>query len=174
MPPEISKGFSVKWQIAEPDPIPEPLVRYPALVPLPVVWGNLDALGHVNNTASIRWFESGRVALLERMGVAEIMQGESLGPILAAVNCHYRRQIHYPDTVVIGSRVSQWGRTSLTVEHVIYSLRQEHIATEGESVIVIFNYQTQRPVRIPDHFREAVVRMQVDEPPVERARGTNG
>ncbi|MFO0914341.1 MAG: thioesterase family protein [Pirellulales bacterium] len=153
------------WQIHVPHPLPEPLQRYPVVIAIPVQWGNMDALGHVNNVAPIRWFESGRVALLERLGVAELMTGEKLGPILAAVRCSYRRQLHYPDTVLIANRVSQLGRTSVTVEHAIYSMRTHHVTSEGESVVVVFDYQAQRPVRVPDDFRDAVLKIQTIDPP---------
>jgi acyl-CoA thioester hydrolase len=155
----------LNWQVVIPDPLPEPIARYPVVTVIPVQWGDMDALGHVNNVSPIRWFESGRVALLERLGMADLMTGEKLGPILAAVHCNYRRQLHYPDTVLIGSRVSQLGRTSLVVEHAIYSRRAQHVTAEGESVVVVFDYQLQRPVRIPDQFRTAVLELQSNDPP---------
>src|SRR5207244_4749501 len=38
--------------------LPETLGRWPSAFEIPVVWGDMDALGHVNNVTYLRWFES--------------------------------------------------------------------------------------------------------------------
>ena len=88
-----------------------------------------------------------------------MMTGEGVGPILAAVTCNYRKQIRFPDTVHIGARTTNIGRTSMTVEHAVFSDSQQGIAAEGESVIVVFDYATQRPIRISDAMRAKLVSM---------------
>ncbi len=40
------------------------------------------------------------------------------------------------------------------------SEEQNCLASDGQSVVVCFDYRTQRPVRIPDALREAVERIQ--------------
>jgi acyl-CoA thioester hydrolase len=121
-----------------------------------VQWGDQDAFGHVNNTVYFRWCESARVAWLQKLGLEEWMRPTTLGPILARIECNYRRQLHFPDTVRIGTRITRLGRTSLTMEHAIASLKQNVIVAESTSVIVVFNYQTQRPTTIPDEVRRAI------------------
>ena len=58
---------------------------YSAIISIPIQWGDQDAFGHVNNTVPIRWFESSRIAFLDACGLGEMMTGEGVGPILAAV-----------------------------------------------------------------------------------------
>ncbi|HAY80894.1 MAG TPA: acyl-CoA thioesterase [Planctomycetaceae bacterium] len=132
---------------------------YSAIISIPIQWGDQDAFGHVNNTVPIRWFESSRIAFLDACGLGEMMTGEGVGPILAAVTCNYRKQIRFPDTVHIGARTTNIGRTSMTVEHAVFSDSQQGIAAEGESVIVVFDYATQRPIRISDAMRAKLVAM---------------
>ena len=129
------------------------------MITIPIQWGDQDAFGHVNNTVPIRWFESSRIAFLEECGLGEMMTGEGVGPILAAVTCNYRKQLRYPDTVRIGARAVKIGRTSMTIEHAVFSDAQQALAVEGESVIVVFDYATQRPLRIPDEMRAKVAAM---------------
>ena len=138
------------------DPRPDALSGYPVIVTLPVQWGDMDAFGHVNNTVPIRWFESSRIAYLERANLAHLMQATELGPILAAVNCNFRRQILYPDTVQIGARVSRMGRSSIIIQHAVYSEKQQCLAADGESTVVIFDYNAQRPVRVPQDVRDCL------------------
>src|SRR5438552_19175865 len=96
---------------------PELLKEYPIILTLPILWGDQDAFGHVNNTVYFRWFESGRIAYLERINMAHRTSGNEVGPILAAIGCNYRRQLTYPDTVHGGTRVARIGRTSMVIAH---------------------------------------------------------
>ena len=134
--------------------------EHPSVMSLPILWGNMDAFQHVNNTASIRWFESSRIRLLEHPELSGVLKAHGLAPILASVSCNYRRQLRYPETVHVGSKVSRLGNTSLAIQHAVVSEQQDCIASDGHSVVVCFDYKTQRPVRIPDGLPNAVERMQ--------------
>lgn len=136
--------------------IVEPLSAYPVSIKLPILWGDQDAFGHVNNTIPIRWFESARLAYLEQTPLQSREATGGLGPILASVHCNYRSQLTYPDTVHIGARITRIGRTSFTMEHAIYSEAQEVIAADGDSVIVVFNYETQKPTPVPGDIRAVI------------------
>lgn len=139
-----------------------PRDSYPSTFSIAVQWGDMDALGHVNNTAPVRWFESSRIAYLEQSGIAKVLTSMKLGPILAAVNCNYRRQLFYPDNVHVGCRVGRLGRSSLTLEHALHSDELGEVAADGESVVVVFDFANQRPVRVPDAVREIIVGLQPD------------
>ena len=39
-------------------------------ITIEVQWGEMDALGHVDNGRFFTWFESARIALFQRIGVA--------------------------------------------------------------------------------------------------------
>ena len=78
---------------------PPEVAEYPAVLRLPVQWGDQDAYRHVNNVVYFRWFESARIVYLEKIGLKEMYHAQGIGPILAAIACNYRRQLNYPDTV---------------------------------------------------------------------------
>lgn len=138
----------------------ELLAEYPVTISLPIQWGDMDAFGHVNNTVPIRWFESARIAYLERVGLSDMMARGGIGPILAAIHCNYRKQVEYPDTVHVGARVGNIGRSSFTMQHAAVSEAGQWICVEGESTIVVFDYKAQRPVRVPEVIREAVAKLE--------------
>ncbi len=129
---------------------------YRCLLRLPVQWGDQDAFGHVNNTIPIRWFESSRIVYLEQTGMQDLLGQLRLGPILAAINCNYRRQLRYPDTVWVGGKVTRLGNSSLTMVHAVWSEREKAVAAEGDSTIVVFDYAANRPRRVPDEIRAAL------------------
>ncbi|MGC4004391.1 MAG: thioesterase family protein [Pirellulales bacterium] len=134
--------------------------EFPVLIEWPVQWGDQDLYGHVNNTLSIRWFESGRIAYLERIGFDRWLAAHRIGPILAAVHCNYRRQIRYPDTIEIGTRVTKIGRTSVTIAHAIWSKTQDALVSDGDSTVVCFHYDDQKPTPIPDELRQAIAELE--------------
>ncbi|MCA9168865.1 MAG: acyl-CoA thioesterase [Planctomycetales bacterium] len=132
------------------------LAGFPVQMELPVLWGDMDPLQHVNNTRFFRWFESSRVAYLDQAITGTELAPKGVAPILAAINCNYRKQVFYPDTITVGARVSRLGNSSFTMQHHVVSHRHGKLAAEGDSVIVMFDYQAQRPVRISAEVRQAI------------------
>ncbi len=132
------------------------LAGYPVVWSLPVQWGDQDAYQHVNNIVYFRWFESARIAYTKRLGLSELMREHKIGPILAAIACDYRRQITFPDTVHVGSRVTRLGRTSFAMEHALVSVKGRAVAAEGKSTLVVFDYQANTPVPVPEDVRQAI------------------
>ena len=146
------------------NPPPE-LALFPALIRLPVQWGDQDAFGHVNNVVYFRWFESARIAYLERIGLGDkhegkLSSGENVGPILASIGCNYRKQVKYPDSVIIGARITRIGRSSMTMSHMVWSHQHQGIAADGESTVVVFDYNANQARRVPDEFRELIEKLE--------------
>ena len=150
----------------EPNPKPEPLADYPIVVTLPILWGDQDAMGHVNNVVPIRWFESSRVAYFDAMKEDGFTHDGGIGPILARVGCNYRRQLHYPDTVHIGASIIRLGKSSFTMAHAVFSEHYGAIAVQGESLIVVFDYAKQHSIEITDGLRSAMQR--IEGRPIDR------
>lgn len=137
-----------------PDDVCAKLAEYRTITCLPVQWGEQDAFGHVNNIVYFRWFESARIDLLNSCPSQVSMSGSGLGPILASIKCDYKRQLRFPDTVYVGSKISRVGRSSADICHAVVSREQGEIVAEGVSVIVVFDYSAQRVTRIPDDLRQ--------------------
>ena len=131
---------------------------HPVTVSIPVQWGDMDALGHVNNARFFSWFESARIALFERIGVAT--KPSTVGPILATTTCDFLRPVVFPATVQIGVRVSRIGETSIGMEYeVTDAAASEGTATvyaRGTSVAVLVDYGTMQKVRVPEAVRTAI------------------
>jgi acyl-CoA thioester hydrolase len=132
------------------------LAGYPVVIVQPVQWGEQDALGHVNNVAYFRWYESARIAYFLKIGLMEMHKHERIGPILASVANDYRRQVNYPDTVHVGVRVTRIGRSSLDMEHAIFSQNDDALVAEGRSTLVVFDYQTNKSHPVPARIRHAI------------------
>lgn len=139
--------------------IQELTAGYPAVITLPVQWGDMDALSHVNNVVYFRWLESSRIKLVDRVVTLHQTREEGIGPILASVKCDYRRQTHYPDTVHVASRVGKVGRSSITLKQIVVSEEQGAVVAEGEAILVLYNYLAGNSVPITDSLREALLKL---------------
>lgn len=131
--------------------------RFPARVDIPVQWGEQDGFGHINNAVFIRWLEASRIRLINLLDVELKTQG--VGPILASVSCNFRLQVKFPDTITSAARVTKIGRSSLQVEHAVWSQAQGAVVAEGDSTVVLFNYELQQSSRIPDDLRQKIAAM---------------
>jgi acyl-CoA thioester hydrolase len=135
----------------------QPLLgEYPVVVRLPVQWGEMDAYGHVNNAVFFRYFETARIAYLERCGFVESYDTDKVGAILHSTSCRYRRPLHYPDTVLVGARAREVQPDRFTMEYRMVSLTEQEVAAEGTGVIVSFDYVARRKTTLPQHVRQLI------------------
>ena len=131
-----------------------PPAPWPIQLHIPVQWGDMDALQHVNNAVYLRWFESARIAYFLRVGLLDRVERERIGPILARATVDFRRPVTYPDTVTCSATVARVGRTSLVMAYRITSERQGGaVVAEGEGVVVVFNYRTGEKVEVDAELR---------------------
>jgi acyl-CoA thioester hydrolase len=137
-------------------PHPPELAGHPFSIEWPVQWGDQDAYGHVNNVVYFRWMESARIEYFRHADLGLAAKNEGVGPILAAIKCDFRRQLTFPDTLIITASVASIGRTSLKMVHRVYSTAQKAIVAEGDSTIVMFHYDQQRPIPVADDIRAKI------------------
>lgn len=134
-----------------------PLVDdFPVTVDIPVQWGDMDAYGHVNNTVFFRYFESARIAYLERCGLTASFDERGVGAILHSTTCRFRRPLHFPDDVVVGARAADLQEDRFTMEYAIVSRTQEAVAGEGSGLIVCYDYGASRKTPLPADIRSRI------------------
>ena len=139
MPPGLLEGFAVT-------------------VTFPVAWGEMDALGHVNNIVYFRYFENGRAQYMTQIGFFDARADQpTVGPILASINCRFRYPLTYPDSVTVGVRVTTLGADRFTVQHRVVSQQANVIAAEGECVVVSYDYRRGQKAPLPAAVREAIL-----------------
>ena len=95
---------------------------FPVVARIPVQWGEMDAYGHVNNTVLFRYFETARIAFLDRCGFLETHERDKVGAILHSTDCRFRRALRYPDTVLVGGRALDVSTDRFTMGYRVVSL----------------------------------------------------
>ena len=125
-------------------------------IEIPVAWGDMDAFGHVNNTIYLRWFESGRIALFDRVGVPHEDIGQQCAPILAKTTCTFVAPVKYPATVRVHTTIARIGNKSFTMAYRIERAGDEALVAEGDGVVVWYDYGAGTSAEIPDALRAAL------------------
>ncbi len=127
---------------------------FPVVREFVVHWGDMDALGHVNNTRHLRWMETVRVDLFQMIEL-RTAHSQAHGPILANLSVDYHKPIHYPDTVTVGTKVAKLGNSSFKLENVVYDGAGDLCAT-GECTIVLYDFKNQCSVQLSQELRAAI------------------
>ena len=133
---------------------------FPVVVSFPVHWGEQDMFRPCQQHGLLPLVRIGADRVSRSAGLSDLMERERVGPILAAIGCNYRRQLTFPDTVEVGSRITRIGRSSLTMAHAIRSREQNAIVADGESTIVVFDYRSQKPTPVPEDIRAAINKLE--------------
>jgi acyl-CoA thioester hydrolase len=138
----------------------EGLAQYPVIIEIPVAWGEMDAMGHVNNIIYFRYFESARIAYFEKLGFRASGDTLLIGPILGSIQCKFKMPLTYPDTVSVGTRVTRIEEDRFVMEYVVVSHKAQRIAAEGEGVVVAYNYREGKKARLPEEIQEQIQRLE--------------
>jgi len=104
-----------------------------------------DAFGHLSNIAFSLYAEQARVDFFFNI----IKQSNNL--ILAHIDLDFLKQADLKDEIYVETSVIKIGNTSITIKQDIFA--NAKIASTAKSVIVLFDYGTQRPMAIPDQAR---------------------
>jgi len=128
--------------------------KFPVMREFVVHWGDMDALGHVNNTRHLRWMETVRVDLFQMLEM-RVGKSSSQGPILASLKIDYHKPVFYPGNVTVGTRIAHIGNSSFKMENVVYDDAGD-LCASGECTIVLFDFEASKSIKISDEIRELI------------------
>jgi acyl-CoA thioester hydrolase len=123
---------------------------------LRIDWSELDAFGHVNNLAIMKYVQAARVRCLDAAGLMQSQAEQGVGPILASIACQFRKPLFYPGRVTVYSRVDEIKNTSFKIQYEIYSEKNE-IAAEAKDIIVLFDFNKQTKLPISEDLRKKLL-----------------
>jgi acyl-CoA thioester hydrolase len=122
---------------------------------IPIRWGDMDAMGHVNNALYFRYLETVRIDWMTAVGCQPSPAGE--GPVIVNAFCNFHKQLEFPGDIVVKMYVSDPGRSSFeswaTIERtddpgVIYA--------SGGATTVWVDFPKQKSAAMPQWFRALV------------------
>ncbi|MEZ8104379.1 acyl-CoA thioesterase [Vibrio cortegadensis] len=132
------------------------LKEYSVITEIPVAWGEMDALNHVNNAVYFRYFETARIAHFNKVELMEEMAMTKVGPVLRETQCRYKLPVTYPDTLLIGSKVTDIQSDRFTMQYEIVSKKLGKITTIGSATIVMFDFKTNQKAELSERLTLAI------------------
>lgn len=131
---------------------------------MPIRWGDMDAMGHVNNTVYFRFMEQARISWFSAL-VPEDEAWKSTGIVIANASCNYKRALTYPGTVEVRLYCGAAGGSSLPTFYELRviqgEMRDPVLYADGAALVVFVNMRTQKAARIPDEIRERLLKAAV-------------
>lgn len=119
---------------------------------IPIRWGDMDALKHVNNATYFRYLEIVRVDWLQ--SVAAMSSDGGAGPVIVNAFCNFYKQLEYPGDVLTKLYVSDPARTTFetwaTMER---ADRPGVICAAGGATTIWVDLQKQKATDLPDWLR---------------------
>ena len=123
---------------------------------IPIRWGDMDAMGHVNNTVYFRYMETSRIDWCRSIGCLPAQSGQ--GPVIVNAWCNFLQQLRYPGSVLTKHYVTTVGRSSfdtfITMER---DDDPDTVWAEGGARMVWIDFATNQSLQLPDWLREKIV-----------------
>jgi acyl-CoA thioester hydrolase len=117
---------------------------------IPIRWGDMDAMGHVNNTVYFRYMEQARISWFDAL-VPAAEAWKDTGIVIANASCNFKRALNYPGIVEVRVTIDPPGGSSVPT---FYELMMDNdLYADGAAVVVFIDMKSQKPVRIPEGIR---------------------
>jgi len=122
---------------------------------MPIRWGDMDAMGHVNNTVYFRYLETVRIDWMSSIGCRPDPQGE--GPVIVNAFCSFYKQLEYPGDIRVKMYVSDPGRTTFESWATIERVDQPGVIyAAGGATTIWIDFPLQKAKTLPDWMRKLV------------------
>jgi len=119
-------------------------------------WGDMDAMGHLNNTSYFRYLETVRINWFTQLQCAPDPQKE--GPVILNAFCNFYKQLEYPCDVLVKMYVSDAQRSTFESWATLERADQPGlIYAEGGATTVWVNFPVQKSAPLPDWMRAHLV-----------------
>ena len=123
---------------------------------LPVQWGDMDAAKHVNNTIYLRWMESARIEMFQKMHKGDF-EFTKIVPILAWQDCKYIFPVTFPDRVVIKLDIIELLEDRVLCEGKIYSQKHKRIVAISKSLLMAYDMEELKKHSFPETWRKSFI-----------------
>lgn len=115
-------------------------------------WGDMDAVGHVNNTVYFRYLEQARISWFDSVGCDYRAQAE--GPVLGTISCRFVLPIVYPADLEITLFAGAPRRSTFALHS---DIRDEHdpqrVYARAEAVMVWIDLEAGKSRSLPEWLK---------------------
>jgi acyl-CoA thioester hydrolase len=118
-------------------------------------WGDMDAMGHLNNTSYFRYMETARIDWMHSLG--HLPGPHSVGIVIVNAFCNFYKQLEYPANLLLKMYTSDPGRSSFETWVTLERCDQPgDVHAAGGATTVWVDFPKQKSLPLPDWLRELV------------------
>lgn len=114
-------------------------------------FGDIDGLGHVNNTVLPVWFETGRNSVFRLFSPDLDLSPDVWHLILVRTEFDFLHQMYFRYDVEIRTYIAKIGNSSFTVGHEAW--QEGELKVKGQAVLVYYDFKLQKAIPLPDSLR---------------------
>ena len=122
---------------------------------MPIRWGDMDAMGHVNNTVYFRYMEQARIEWLyacsRRLGMTAY---EREGPVIVNASCTFHASLTYPGEAEVRMFVGTPGKSSVESYYEIWMNGTKY--ADGAAKMVWIDIANAKSAPLPEPFRALI------------------
>ena len=123
---------------------------------IPIRWGDMDAMGHVNNTVYFRYLETVRIDYFQSIGCEPNPQGQ--GPVIVNAFCNFIKPVKYPADLIIKTYITNPTRVGLdTFNEMSLASDPETVRATSGATIVWVDFKSQKAASWPDQIKAKLV-----------------
>ena len=116
-------------------------------------WGEMDALGHMNNAVYFRYLEQARISWFDSIGAEYRRQSE--GPILGSITCRFVLPVVYPANLEVTLVAGSARRSTFALHSLIRDQADpERIYARAEATMVWIDLKAGKSRPLPESIRE--------------------
>ncbi|OBT04210.1 thioesterase [Shewanella sp. UCD-FRSSP16_17] len=130
--------------------------QHSIITEIPVAWGEMDALNHVNNVVYFRYFETARIDFFSQINMMDDLAKTSIGPVLSETHARYKRPVTFPDTLLVSVSISDIQQDRFVMHYRIFSKAQQAVTTTGTANVVMFNFKTGQKATLTPELLDAL------------------
>ena len=120
---------------------------------IPIRWGDMDAMNHLNNGTYFRYLETCRIEWMRSIGFAPDAQGEGL--VIVNAFCNFYKQLEYPGDVLIKMYVSDPGRATFETWATMERAEQPGVIhAAGGATTMWVDFPKQKSMDLPNWLRQ--------------------
>jgi acyl-CoA thioester hydrolase len=124
---------------------------------IPIRWGDMDAMGHVNNTVYFRYMEQLRISWFDLLGCSPLPAGQ--GPIILNAHCSFVRELRYPGTIRAVLLVGPIGRSTFETRALMYRTDDPvSVYAEGGAKVVWVDFAVRKATPLSDSLKALILK----------------
>ena len=129
--------------------------KFKTSLPIQIRFGDIDALGHINNNIYFSYFDLGKTTYFDTIKPTAVSWTEGL-IVVAHIEVDFFSPIYYKEKIAVDSKIVNLGEKSGVFLQQIRNVKNGEVKCRCKSVFVTYDAHTQASMPIPDTWRKII------------------